>query len=120
MSTTVTIFGNVTRDPELRYGQGNGKAWATFSVASSRSKKKGDGYEEIVSFYDVTCFGDMAEHAAQSLVKGQRVIVSGILDMEEYEKDGVKRKSAKITADEVGPSLRFGITAFQRAQKEGF
>ena len=118
MSATVTLFGNVTRDPELRFAGSTGNAWATFSVAVTHRKKKGDGYEEKTSFYDVVCFGAMAENAATSLKKGTRVMVAGTLDLEEYEaKDGGKRISARVTADELGASVRFANVDYHKNEK---
>lgn len=111
MSATVTVIGNVTRDPELRIGN-SGTSWATFSIAVNRRKKKGDEYEETTSFYDVVCFGDMADNAAESLGKGTRVIIVGTLDLETYQaKDGSDKIAARITADEIGASYRFATVA---------
>jgi single-strand DNA-binding protein len=117
MSATVSIIGNVTRDPELRYS-GSGMAWTTFSVAVNHRKKKGDEYEELTSFYDVVCFGDMAENAAESLSKGTRVLVAGSLDMETYvAKDGTEKLSPRITAEEIAASLRFATVVATKVAK---
>lgn len=96
---TVTISGNVTRDPELRFTP-NGKAVAQFGVAVS--KKTGD--KEYTSFFDVKCWGAIAEGAAQNLRKGSPVIVSGELQQESWDdkQTGQKRSKVVITAFTVG------------------
>lgn len=106
--TTVSIVGNVTRDPELRFGNHGGTAFARFTVAVNRRKKKGNDFEDITSYFEVLCFKEQAEHVAECIAKGTRVVVMGTLDIDEWEsKDGKKGKTATITADEVAASLRF-------------
>lgn len=96
--------GNLTRDPEVKYGS-TGNAFVNFSIAVSRKDKNG---EEKVSFFDVTAFGTVAENVANSLTKGNRVTVVGRVEQSNWEdKDGNKRTSYKIIADEVAASLRF-------------
>ena len=73
---TVNIVGNVTRDPELRYTP-NGASVANFSVAWNRRYERGGEQVEEVSYFDVTCWGSLAENVAASLGKGTRVMVSG-------------------------------------------
>lgn len=102
---TVTIIGNLTRDPELRYTQ-NGNALTKMGVAWNYRTQNGT---ENVSFFDITCWGELGENVANSnLVKGSRVVVVGRLDQSNYEtREGQKRSSVQIIADEVSPSLRW-------------
>jgi len=82
MNSNITLTGNCTRDPELRYTPG-GVATASFGVAVNRRKKDkatGEWTEDAPSFFDVVCWSEMAEHAAESLTKGSRVIVTGRLE----------------------------------------
>ena len=100
----VEIVGNVTRDPELRFAQ-SGVAIASFGLAYNRKYKDGD---DKVSFFDITCFRQLAENVSQSITKGMRVVVSGQLDQRSWETDdGQRRSKIEIIADEVSPSLRW-------------
>lgn len=100
---SITIIGKVGQDPELR-ATANGKMICTFSVATTSGK---DDKKKTV-WHNVTAFGDMAEHAAESFSKGSNVIVVGKFDVDEYEtKQGEKRKAHKIIADELGLSIRW-------------
>ena len=101
---TVEIVGNVARDPELKTVGAKGTALATFAVA--HNYKQGD--EERVSFFDVVCWQKLAENVADSVSKGDRVVVSGRLEQQTWEtEDGSKRSRVQIVADEVAPSLRW-------------
>lgn len=113
MSAAVTIVGNVTRDPELRFTPG-GLAVCNFGVAVNR--KRGD--EEQTSFFDVTAFGDLAEHVAE-LPKGCRVVVVGRLEQQTWDKDGEKRSKVVIIADEIGPSLRWATASVTKSGGTG-
>ena len=111
---TVTIAGNLTRDPELRY-TASGVAVAEFGVAWNSKDKDGN---ESVSFFDVTCWRELAEHAAESIGKGNRVIVFGRLDQNTWEtKDGDKRSKVKVIADDVAPSLRWATANVERTKR---
>ena len=105
---TVTIAGNLTRDPELRFLDG-GAATAGFGIAVSRrwfDKTKND-WNEVTSFFDVVCWRTLADNVAETLKKGDRVIVTGRLEQRSWEKDGEKRSKVEIVADEVASSLKF-------------
>jgi single-strand DNA-binding protein len=121
---TVTIVGNLTRDPELRFTP-SGQATATFGVAVNRvwTDRQSQERKEATSFLDVVCWGQLAENAAQSLTRGTRVIVSGRLDQRSWEnQEGEKRSKIEITADEVSPSLRWAtveITKNERRTPDG-
>ena len=115
---TVTIIGNMTRDPELRY-TASGVPVTEFGVAWNTKDKQGN---ESVSFFDVTCWRELAEHVAESLGKGNRVIVYGRLDQNTWEtKDGDKRSKVRVMAEDVVPSLRWAIANVDRLQRgDGF
>lgn len=98
------IVGNVGSAPEL-VATKSGIPMARFSVASNSKTKQG---EVKTSWVSVICFDAMAENAASELRSGQRVIVTGRMEIEEYEKkDGQRGKSVTLIADEIGNSLRF-------------
>ena len=104
---TVVLVGNITRDPELRF-TASGQAIATFGLAVNRRFQRNGQWEEQTSFFNVTCWGQMGENASQSLPKGARVVVTGRLEQRSWEtQDGEKRSTVDITADEIGPSLRW-------------
>ena len=109
-----TEVGNLTRDPEIKFGS-TGNAFANFSIAVKRKSKDG---EEKVSFFDCTAFGSVAENLANSATKGTRVIVYGRMEQSNWEdKDGNKRTSFKVIADEVGVSLRFAAVLVAKAEE---
>ena len=115
----VSIVGNLTRDPELRFTP-SGQATATFGVAVNRrwQNRQNNEWEEATSFFDVVCWAQLAENAAQSLTKGTRVVVSGRLDQRSWEtQDHEKRSKIEITADEVAPSLRYATASITRNER---
>jgi single-strand DNA-binding protein len=120
----VSITGNLTRDPELRFTP-TGQAKATFGVAVNRvwQNRQTNEREEATSFFDVVCWGTLAENAAQSLSRGTRVVVSGRLDQRSWEnQEGEKRSKVEISADEIAPSLRWAavqITKNERRSPDG-
>ena len=114
--------GTLTRDPELRFGNNGGKAYARFSIAVDHKDRNG---EKTTSFYEVVCFGSVAENLAESLVKGNRVVVFGSQEIERYEdKDGNQRTKVVVKADEVGVDLRWAKAQVERSfsdrQEEAF
>ena len=116
MTSTVTIVGNLTRDPELRYTP-NGAAVATFGVAVNRRWQNRDNqqWEESTSFFNVTCWRDLAQNVSESLEKGARVLVTGRLEQRSWEtQDGERRSVVEIVADEVGPSLRWATAEISK------
>ena len=117
--STVTIVGNITRDPELRFTAG-GKGVASFGVAVNRRWQQGGEWQEKVSFFNVTAWDTLGENIAASLTKGTRVIVTGRLEQREYDtKDGEKRNVVEIVADEIGPSLRWARAEVERIVRDG-
>ncbi len=117
-ANTVTVVGNVTRDPELRFTS-SGQAVATFGLAVNRSwKNRNDEWEESTSFFDVTCWAQMAENVAESVPKGARVVVTGRLDQRSWEtQDGDKRSKVEIVADDVAPSLRWATAQITKNER---
>lgn len=118
---TVTIVGNVTRDPEVRYTAG-GQANATFGVAVNRRwmNRQTNDWEERVSFFNVVCWREMAENVAESIGKGTRVVVTGRLEQRSWEtENGEKRSVIEIVADEVAPSLRWATATINRNERRG-
>lgn len=117
---TVTLVGNITDDPELRYTPG-GAAVANFTVAVNSRKRVGDQWEDkLEGFFRCTCWRDMAENIAESLTKGTRVVVTGRLQESRWEdQDGGKRSRIEVQVDEVGPSLKWATAAITRSQRSG-
>lgn len=95
------ISGNVTRDPELRYTP-SGQAVCSFGVATNRSIKKGEQWENIATFHNVVQWGKQAEFTSNNLKKGGKVTVTGRIDNRSYDaKDGTKKYISEIVADSV-------------------
>jgi single-strand DNA-binding protein len=116
--TIITVVGNLTADPELRYTQ-NGLPVAGFTIASTprnfdrQSNEWKDG-ESL--FMRCSAWRDLAEHVAGSLTKGSRVIATGRLRQRSYEtREGEKRTAIELEVDEVGPSLRYATATVTRA-----
>lgn len=114
----IAIAGNITRTPELRFTP-TGAAVATFGVAVNRRwRNQRNEWEEETSFFDVVCWRDLAEHVAESIDKGTRVVVTGRLQQRSWETDaGEKRSKVEVLADEVGPSLRWATATVQRVER---
>lgn len=116
-SNTVTLTGNLTRDPELRFTTG-GRGVASFGLAVNRRWQQNGDWKEETSFFNVVCWGDMGENVATSLLKGSRVIVTGRLEQRGWETDtGEKRSVVEVIADEVGPSLRWATAQIERTER---
>jgi len=117
---TVTVVGNVTRDPELRFTN-SGQATASFGLAVNRrwQNRQTQEWEEQVSFFDVVCWREMAENVSESLTKGSRVVVTGRLEQRSWEdkNTGDKRSKIEIVADEVAPSLRWATAQVTRNER---
>ena len=113
---TVTLVGNATRDPELRYTAG-GAATASFGLAVNRrwQNRQTQEWEEQVSFFNVVAWREMAENIGESITKGTRVVVTGRLEQRSWETpQGEKRTVVEVVADELGPSLRWATAAVTR------
>lgn len=114
---TVTLTGNITRDPELRF-TGGGRAVASFGIAVNRRYQVNGEWQEQTSFFNVVAWGQLGENVAASLTKGSRIIVNGRLEQREYQtQQGEKRTVVEINADEIGPSLRFATAQVERTSR---
>ena len=115
---SVTLVGNLTKDPELRYTTG-GRGVASFGLAVNRRYQVNGEWQEQVSFFNIVAWGDLGENAAASLSKGNRVIVTGRLEQRSYEtKEGEKRSVTEVIADELGPSLRRAQAQVERISRD--
>lgn len=117
----VTLVGNVTREPELRFTP-SGQAVANFGLAVNErwQNKQTQEWEESVSFIDVTCWREMAENVTESVSKGARVVVFGKMKQRSWENDeGQKRSKIEVVADEVGPSLRWASAVVTKNERQG-
>jgi single-strand DNA-binding protein len=114
----VTIVGNITRDPELRYTP-SGQANVRLGVAVNRKwqDRNSGEWQEATSFFDVICWREMAENVNESLKKGTRVIVTGRLEQRSWEQDGNKRSVVEINADEIAPSLRWATAKVEKTER---
>lgn len=114
---TITLVGNITKDPELRF-TGGGRAVASFGLAVSRRYQVNNEWQEQTSFFNVVAWGTLGENAAASLSKGTRIVVTGRLEQRSYEtNDGEKRSVVEVVADELGPSLRWARAEVERTQR---
>jgi single-strand DNA-binding protein len=116
--TVITVVGNLTADPELRYTQ-NGLAVANFTIASTPrnfDRASNEFKDGETLFLRASVWREFAEHVAGSLTKGTRVIATGRLKQRSYETEGgEKRTSLELEVDEVGPSLRYATAQVTRA-----
>jgi single-strand DNA-binding protein len=114
---TVTLIGNCTRDPELKF-TGTGTAIATIGLAVSKRYQKNNEWVEEVSFFNVTAWGQLGENVAASVEKGTRLVVHGELKQRSYEtSEGEKRSVVEINAQAIGPDLRFAEAAITRNER---
>jgi single-strand DNA-binding protein len=116
---SVTLVGNVTREPELRYTP-SGQAMAKFGLAVNRrwQNRASGEWEESTSFFDVVAWREMAENVGDSVQKGTRVIVTGRMEQRSYEtQQGEKRSAVELVADEIGPSLRWATAKVERNER---
>jgi single-strand DNA-binding protein len=120
--TTITVIGNLTDDPELRFTP-SGAAVAKFRVASTprfMDKQTNEWKDGEPLFLSCTVWRQAAEHVAESLQRGARVIVSGRLKQRSYEtREGEKRTVIELEVDEIGPSLRYATAKVQKMSRSG-
>ncbi|WP_270887062.1 single-stranded DNA-binding protein [Pedococcus sp. 5OH_020] len=120
--TVITVIGNITGDPELRFTP-SGAAVANFTVASTPrqfDRQSNEWKDGETLFMRCSVWRDAAENVAESLQRGTRVIVSGRLKSRSYEtKEGEKRTVVEMEVDEVGPSLRYATAKVNRTQRAG-
>jgi single-strand DNA-binding protein len=114
---TVTLVGNVTRDPELRYTTG-GRGVASFGMAVNRRYQVNGEWQEQTSFFNVVAWGTLGENAAACVTKGTRLVVFGRLEQRSWEtQDGEKRTVVEVIADELGPSLRWAQAQVEKTAR---
>jgi single-strand DNA-binding protein len=120
--TIITVVGNLTADPELRYTQ-NGLPVANFTIASTPrnfDRQANEWKDGEALFLRASVWREFAEHVAGSLTKGSRVIATGRLKQRSYEtKEGEKRTAIELEIDEIGPSLRYATAQVTRAAGGG-
>lgn len=119
--TIVTVVGNLTADPELRYTQ-TGLAVANFTIASTPrnfDRQANEWKDGEALFLRASVWREFAEHVAGSLTKGSRVIATGRLAQRSYEtREGEKRTSIELQVDEIGPSLKYATAQVTRAARQ--
>ena len=115
---SITIVGNITRDPELRFTP-SGQANARLGVAVNRrwQDRSSGEWNEATSFFDVIAWRELAENVNESLKRGTRVIVTGRLEQRSWEQDGNKRSVVEINADEIAPSLRWATAKVEKTDR---
>lgn len=120
--TVITIVGNLTADPELRT-TGQGAQVASFTVANTArvyNKQTGQYEDGPALFMRCSAWNDLAQHCAQSLAKGMRVIAQGRLRQHSYQaQDGTNRTVVELQVDEIGPSLRYATAQVSRISHQG-
>ena len=120
--TVITVVGNLTDDPELRF-TANGAAVANFTVASTPrffDKQTNDWKDGDALFLRCSIWRQAAENVAESLQRGARVVVQGRLKQRSYEtREGEKRTVYELDVDEVGPSLRYATAKVTKATRGG-
>ena len=118
--TITTIVGNLTADPELRFTPA-GHAVANFTVASTPrtfDRQSGEWRDGDALFMRCTIWRDAAEHVAECLTRGDRVVVQGRLRQRSFEtRDGDKRTVVELDVDEIGPSLRYATVKVTKASR---
>jgi single-strand DNA-binding protein len=120
--TIITVVGNLTADPELRYTQ-NGLAVANFTIASTPrtfDRQSNEWKDGEALFLRASVWREFAEHVAGSLSKGSRVIATGRLKQRSYDdRDGQRRTAIELEVDEIGPSLRYATAQVTRSTGGG-
>ena len=120
--TTITVVGNLTADPELRFTP-SGAAVANFTVASTPriyDRQSGEWKDGEALFLRCNIWREAAENVAESLTRGARVIVSGRLKQRSFEtREGEKRTVVEVEVDEIGPSLRYATAKVNKATRGG-
>lgn len=117
----VTVVGNLTADPELRYTQ-NGLPVANFTIASTAKvfDRQANEWKDGALFLRASVWREFAEHVAGSLTKGSRVIATGRLKQRSYQdREGNNRAAIEVEVDEIGPSLRYATAQVTRAASGG-
>jgi single-strand DNA-binding protein len=120
--TTITVIGNLTADPDVRFTP-SGAAVASFTVAATRRvfDKDTNAWKDAGTlFMNCSAWRDLAEHVGDTLTKGQRVIAHGSLKQRTYDdSQGIKRTVVELDVEDVGPSLKYATAKVTRATRNG-
>ena len=119
--TIITVVGNLTNDPELRFTPA-GAAVANFTIASTPrtfDRTSNDWKDGETLFLRASIWREAAENVAESLQKGMRIVAQGFLKSRSYEKDGEKRTVIEFEVEEIGPSLKWASAKVTRTQRSG-
>jgi single-strand DNA-binding protein len=120
-NNVITLVGNITDDPELRFTP-SGAAVANFTVAVNRRQpgQNGGWEDKLDGFFRCSCWREMAETVAESLQKGTRVVLTGRLQQRSWEdQEGNRRSAIDIQVDEIGPSLRWATAQVTKSARSG-
>jgi single-strand DNA-binding protein len=120
-NNVITLVGNITDDPELRFTPG-GAAVANFTIAVNRRQpgQNGGWEDKLDGFFRCNAWREMAENVAESLQKGTRIVVVGRLQQRSWEdQEGNRRSVVEVLVDEVGPSLRWATASIQKSNRSG-
>ncbi|MGB3184357.1 MAG: single-stranded DNA-binding protein [Ornithinimicrobium sp.] len=117
--STVTVRGNVTADPQVKHGKESGVPFTVFGMAENRSRRDANG--DIIhlgtSFFEVIAFRALGHNAAESLGKGDPVVVHGRLQINDWESGERSGTTAQIDAFTIGPDLTFGTSVFTKRRR---
>lgn len=119
-TNVITITGNLTNDPTVRYLPNSGKAVVNFDVASNRrwNNRRTNEWESETTFLGVTAYDRLAENIAESLSKGDRVTITGRMTVESWEKDGQSRIKPVIVANDVAASMNWATLSVTRNPRD--
>jgi single-strand DNA-binding protein len=115
---SITVSGNATRDPEIKFVS-NGQAQLRIGLAVNRrwQNRQTQEWEEQVSFFDVVCYGKLAENTSNSITKGTRLVVTGRLEQRSWDTpEGVKKTVVELVADDIGASFNNATAHVLRAE----
>lgn len=118
MDNTITVSGSLGRDPELRYTT-SGRPVASAGVAVNRRWQQDGEWKESTTWLNVVAWGDLGEHWAASCSKGDRVIITGRIEVRTYEdREGNSKYITELVADDIGPSLKWAEAQVERVHRD--
>ena len=118
MDNTVTLSGNLTKDPELRYTT-SGRGVASAGMAVNRRYQVNGEWQEEVSFFNLVAWSEIGEHLAASTHKGDRILVTGRLTQRSYEdREGNSRSVTEVVVEDAGPSLKWAECTVERVERD--
>jgi|APCry1669189440_1035222.scaffolds.fasta_scaffold00063_3 single-strand DNA-binding protein len=119
MSASSTLIGNITKQPEVHFAN-SGVAMCTFSIAVNKSKKNKDTgeWEKEAHFFDVVCFGNIAQNVADTFTTGNRIVVVGELQQRKYQgQDGTEKTKIEVVAEEIAASVNWATASITRNER---